>query len=82
MMMLSRPGQRRRLRSRSTSALYLAILGPLVLAANLLLLLGGEVVGDVERLADLLGGLALDHVGDGLAAHVEKGFDIEIVGSL
>ena len=48
----------------------LSVLGPLVLAADLLLLLGGEVVGDIERLPDLLGGLALDHVGDCLAAHV------------
>lgn len=61
---------------------YLAILGPLVLPTNLLLLLGGEVVGDVECLADLLGGLALDHVGDSLAADVEQGLDVEIVGGL
>lgn len=60
----------------------LAVLGPLVLAANLLLLLGGEVVLDVERLTDLIGGLALDHVGDGLAADVEEGLDVEVVGSL
>jgi hypothetical protein len=59
----------------------LAVLGPLVLAANLLFLLGGEVVLDVEGLADLLGGLALDHVGDGLAADVEKGLDVHVVGS-
>jgi hypothetical protein len=32
-------------------------------AANIL-------VGDVEELADFLGCLALDHVGDSLAAHV------------
>lgn len=60
----------------------LAVLGPLVLAANLILLLGGEVVLDVESLADLVGGLALDHVGDGLAADVEEGLDVEVVGSL
>lgn len=60
----------------------LAVLSPLVLAANLLLLLGREVVLDVERLADLVGRLTLDHVGDGLAANIKKGFDVEIVGSL
>lgn len=60
----------------------LAVFGPLVLAANLLLLLGGEVVLDVERLSDLVGRLALDHVGDGLAADVEQRLDVEVVGSL
>lgn len=59
---------------------HLAVLGPLVLAADLLLLLGGEVVLDVERLADLVGGLALDHVGDGLAADVQESLDVEVVG--
>ena len=60
----------------------LAILSPLVLAADLLLLLGGEVVGDVEGLSDFLGRLALDHVRDGLAADVKKGLDIKVVGGL
>lgn len=57
----------------------LAVLSPLVLTADLVLLLGGEVVLDVERLADLLGRLALDHVGNSLAAHVEKRLDIHVV---
>ena len=60
----------------------LTILGPLVLATNLLLLLGGEVIGDVEGFADLFRRLALDHVGDGLAANIKKGLDVKIVGSL
>ena len=55
---------------------------PLVLAPNLLLFLGGEVVLDVEGLADLLGGLALDHVRHGHAGEVEQGLDVEVVGSL
>ena len=59
-----------------------SLLGPLVLAANLILLLGREVILDVEGLANLLGGLALDHVGDGLAADVEESFDVKVVGSL
>jgi len=58
----------------------LAVLGPLVLAADLVLLLGSEVVLDVERLADLLGRLSLDHVGDSLAADVEKSLDVHVVG--
>lgn len=68
--------------SSKLGCIYLTVLSPLVLAADLLLLLGGEVVGNVEGLADLLWRLALDHVGDGLASNVEEGFDIEIVGSL
>lgn len=60
----------------------LAILGPLVLTTNLVLLLGSEVVLDVERLADLIGRLALDHVGNSLAADIEERLDVEVVGSL
>ena len=60
----------------------LAVLGPLVLAADLVLLLRREVVLDVERLPDLVWGLALDHVGDGLTADIEEGFDIKVVGGL
>ena len=58
------------------------LLGPLVLPTNLVLLLGSEVVLDIEGLADFFGGFALDHVGDGLAADVEQGFDVEVVGCL
>ncbi len=62
--------------------LDLAVLGPLVLPADLLLLLGSEVVCDVECLADLVRRLALDHVGDGLAANIKEGLDVEVVRSL
>ena len=78
---------------------FLSVLGPLVLATNLLLLFGSEVVGDVERLelrqygkigkdwyvtylADLLGGLALNHIGNRLAADIKQGLDVQVVGSL
>jgi hypothetical protein len=61
-------------------ARHLAVLGPLVLAADLVLFLGSEVVLDVEGFADLLGRLALDHVRDGLAADVEERLDIHVVG--
>jgi hypothetical protein len=46
------------------------------LAADLVLLLGSEIILDVEGLADLLRGLALDHVSDGLA---EMLFEIILV---
>jgi hypothetical protein len=48
----------------------------------LVLLFGGEVVLNIEGLTDLLGGLAFDHIGDGLAAHIEKSLDVEVVGGL
>uniref|UniRef100_J3MN57 Uncharacterized protein n=1 Tax=Oryza brachyantha TaxID=4533 RepID=J3MN57_ORYBR len=51
-----------------------------VLQAYLLQVLSGEVVLDVESLADLLGGLALDRVGDLLAAVFEESTDAEEVG--
>ena len=60
----------------------LTILSPLVLTADLLLLLWGEVVGDIEGLSDLFWRLALDHVGDGLATNIEERLNIEVVGSL
>lgn len=63
-------------------ALNLAILSPLVLAADLLFLLGCEIVGNVKGLSDLLWRLALNHVGNGLAANVEKGLDIKVVRRL
>jgi hypothetical protein len=58
------------------------LFSPLVLTTNLIFFLLGEVVLDVEGLADLLGRLAFDHVGDGLAADIEESFDVEVVGSL
>ena len=64
---------------RYLSITSLTVLSPLVLAADLLLLLGGEVIGDIECLADLLWRLALDHVGDGFASDIKEGLDIKIV---
>jgi hypothetical protein len=58
-----------------------AILGPLVLAADLVLLFWGEVVLDIERLADLLWRLALDHIRDRLAPDVEQRLDVHVVCS-
>jgi hypothetical protein len=57
----------------------LTILCPLILAADLLLFLGSEIIGDVESLSDLLGGLALDHVGNGLTADIKERLDVKVV---
>ena len=56
--------------------MFHSLFSPLVLATNLIFLLRCEVILDVEGLADLLGGFALDHVRDSLAADVEEGLDI------
>lgn len=58
------------------------LLSPLVLTADLVLLLGSEIILDVKGFADLLGRLSLDHVCDGLAADVEKGLNVQVVGRL
>jgi hypothetical protein len=58
------------------------VLSPLVFTTDLLLLLGSEVIGDIEGLSNLLWRLALDYVGDGLATNIKEGLDIEIVSSL
>ena len=58
------------------------LLGPLILTTNLILFLGGEVILDIEGFADFFWGLALDHIGNGLAADVEESLNVEIIGSL
>jgi hypothetical protein len=58
------------------------LLSPLVLATDLILLLRSEIILNVECLANLLGALAFDHVGNCLATNVEKGLDVKVVGSL
>ena len=59
---------------------HLAVLSPLVLTTDLILLLWREIVLDVERLTDLLRRLALDHVRHGLAADVKQSLDVHVVG--
>lgn len=58
------------------------LLGPLILATDLILLLRGEIILDVKGLADFFGRFTLDHVGNGLATDVEECFNVEIVGGL
>lgn len=65
------------LRARDTT---LAVLSLLVLATDLVLLLRREVVLDVKRRADLLRRLALNYISDGLAANIEEGLNVEVVG--
>ena len=60
----------------------LTILGPLIFASDLILLLWGEIIGDVEGLSDLFRRLALDHVGNCLASDVKEWLDIKVVGGL
>ena len=59
-----------------------SLLSPLVFTTNLVLLLGGEVVLNVECLSDFLRRFALDHIGYGLAADVEQSLDIKVIGGL
>ena len=59
-----------------------SLLSPLVLATDLVLLLGCEVILNVKCLADFLWRFPLDHVGNGLAANIEKCLDIKVVGRL
>jgi hypothetical protein len=63
-------------------AVSLLVFAPLVFLAHLFFLAGSEVILDVESLANLLWGLALDHVGDSFAGHIEKAFDVQVVSSL
>jgi hypothetical protein len=60
----------------------LFLFAPLILLADGLLFFRSEVVLDVECLADLLRGLALDHVGNSLACNIQQGFDIQVVSGL
>ena len=59
--------------------LHSDLLAPLVLLANLCLLLRGEVVYDVERFSDLLWRLAFDHRRYLGAGDVKQGLDVQIV---
>jgi len=59
----------------------LLLLAPFVLLANLLLFGRSEVVLDVERLSDFVGGLALDHVRDGFAGDIQQPLNVEVIGS-
>ena len=52
------------------------LLGPLILTSNLVLLLGGEIILNVESLPNLLRRLALDHIRNGFAANIQKCFDV------
>jgi len=58
------------------------LLSPFVLPADLVFLLRCEIVLDVEGFPDLIGRLALDHIGNGLAANIKECLDIQVVCSL
>jgi hypothetical protein len=48
----------------------------------LILLFGGEVILDVESLANLIRGFAFDHIRDRFTANIKEGLDIKEIGSL
>jgi hypothetical protein len=70
---------KRVLPSYHTAILTLTILRPFVLTFDLILLLGREVILNVECLANLLGALSLDHVRDCLASNIQQRLDVEVV---
>lgn len=57
----------------------LFLLAPSVFLANLFFFSWSEVVLDVKGLADLIGSLPLDHVGDRLARDIEQTTNVQIV---
>jgi len=57
----------------------LAILSPFVLPTDLVLLFGGEIILNVERLSNLLGGLSLDHIRDRLAANIKESLYVKVI---
>ena len=52
-----------------------------ILDSNLFLLCRGEVILDVEGLPNLLGSLALDHVGNSFAGQIQQTLDVQVIGS-
>merc|ERR1711862_199418 len=59
----------------------LHLLSPLVLLPHLFLLAWCKIVLNTEGFSDLLGGLAFDHVGHGLARYIQQTLDIQIISS-
>lgn len=57
------------------------LLTPLIFLPNLLLLCRGEIIFDVEQLANLFRSLSFDHVRHSLASNVQESFDVKVVGS-
>lgn len=58
----------------------LLLLAPLIFLLHLLQLHLGPVVLDVEHLADLVGRLAFDHVGDLACCEPQQSRDVQVVG--
>merc|ERR1711920_954073 len=63
-------------------SLVLNILAPTILELNGLFLLGRKVVFNVELLANLFCLFAFDFTGHGLARHVQKTLNVQVVGGL
>ena len=58
------------------------LLSPLVFTTDLILLLRGKVVLNVECFTDLFWGFALDHIRNRLAPDIQQSLDIKVVRSL
>ena len=58
------------------------LLSPLVFTTDLILLLRGKVVLNIECLTNLFWGLALDHIRNSLASDIQQSLDVKVVGSL
>jgi len=65
--------------SKQTNVIHLTVLTPLILLTNLLFFLGSEIVLDVEGLANLLRGFALDEVSNRPASKIEELMNVEVV---
>ncbi len=53
--------------------------GPLILPSYFLFLLWCEVILDVEGFANLLRGLALDHISHGLACQIQQVLNVQVI---
>ena len=62
-------------------ALSEGLFGPTVLLHDLSLFLGSEIVLDVEEFTDFLDASAFDERGNLSAAELQKGLDVEVIGS-
>lgn len=60
--------------------LSLGFLTPLILLPNLRFLLGTKIIRNIERLANFLRCLPLDHTGHGSACQIQEWLDIHVVG--
>jgi hypothetical protein len=61
--------------------LRLSFLAPFIFLSDLFFFFWGEIVLNVEGLADFFGSLSFNHVGNGLAGEVQERLDVQVVSS-